>query len=73
MANAHEVLKMTGMGFGYVVPLIAYIASIEELPSLNEVYRGYLPDDPPSRATIQVAALKVGTQVELLMITVKAE
>ena len=73
MANIHEVLKMTGMGFGNVVSVTAYIARIDDFPKFNEIYREYFPEDPPARATVQVAALNVGAQVELQMIAVKAK
>ncbi len=73
MANIHEVLKMTGMGFGNVVSVTVYIARIDDFPKFNEIYREYFPEDPPARATVQVAALNVGAQVELQMIAVKAK
>ena len=60
MANIHEVLKMTGMGFGNVDSVTAYIARIDYFPKFNEIYREYFPEDPPPRATVQVAALNVG-------------
>ncbi len=71
MANIHEVLKEAGMEFEDVVAVTAYIANIEDFPRFNAVYREYFPDDPPARATVQVAALNVGAQVELQMIAVK--
>ena len=73
MANINEVLKMTGMGFGNVVSVTAYITRIDDFPKFNEIYCEYLPEDPPARATILVAALNVGAQVELQMIAVKAK
>lgn len=73
MANIHEVLKMSDMGFGNVVSVTAYIVKIDDFPKFNEIYREYFPKDPPARATVQVAALNVGAQVELQMIAVKAK
>ena len=71
MANIHEVLKTAGMEFENVVSVTAFIANINDFPRFNAVYREYFPDDPPARATVQVAALNVGAQVELQMIAVK--
>ncbi len=71
MANIREVLTEAGMGFDDVVSVTAYIANIDDFPRFNAVYREYFPDDPPARATVQVAALNVGGQVELQMIAVK--
>jgi len=71
MANIHRVLEAAGMEFKHVVSVTAYIADINDFPKFNEVYRKYFPDDPPARATVQVAALSGGAQVELQMIAVK--
>ena len=71
MANIYEVLKEAGMEFEDVVAVTAYIANIDDFPRFNAVYREFFPDDPPARATVQVAALNVGAQVELQMIAVK--
>ena len=71
MANIHEVLTTAGMEFENVVSVTAYIVNIDDFPRFNAVYREYFPEDPPARATVQVAALNVGAQVELQMIAVK--
>jgi 2-iminobutanoate/2-iminopropanoate deaminase len=71
MANIHEVLETAGMDFENVVSVTAYIVNIDDFPRFNAVYREYFADDPPARATVQVAALNVGAQVELQMIAVK--
>ncbi len=71
MANISEVLKMADMDFKNVVSVTAFIAKINDFPKFNAVYREFFPGDPPARATVQVAALNVGAQVELQMIAVK--
>jgi 2-iminobutanoate/2-iminopropanoate deaminase len=48
-----------------------YIASFEEFARFNAVYREFFAKDPPTRATVQVAALNDGARVELQMIAVK--
>ena len=71
MANISEVLNESDMEFDNVVSVTAYLANIEDFPRFNAVYREFFPDDPPARATVQVAALNVGAQVEIQMIAVK--
>ncbi len=71
MANIQEVLETAGMELKNVVSVTAFIANIEDFPQFNAVYREYFPADPPARATVQVAALNVGAQVELQMIAVR--
>ena len=71
LANIREVLLAAGMDFENVVSVTAYIVDIGEFATFNEVYREYFPEDPPARATVQVAALNVGARVELQMIAVR--
>ena len=71
MANIQEVLETAGMGFENVVSVTAFIVHIEDFPQFNAVYRESFPTDPPARATVQIAALNVGAQVELQMIAVR--
>ena len=71
LANIREVLLTAGMDFENVVSVTAYIVDISEFATFNEVYREYFPENPPARATVQVAALNVGAKVELQMIAVR--
>ena len=71
LANIREVLQAAGMDFEHVVSVTAYIADIGEFATFNEVYREYFPEDPPARATVQVAALNVSARIELQMIAVR--
>ena len=71
LANIHEVLKAGGMDFTKVASVTAYISSFEDFPKFNAVYREFFPNDPPARATAQVAALNLGARVELQVIAVK--
>jgi 2-iminobutanoate/2-iminopropanoate deaminase len=49
----------------------AYIASFDEFAKFNAVYREVFPNDPPARATVQVAALNDRARIELQMVAVK--
>ena len=71
LANIREVLRSAGMDFKDVVSVTAYITDFKNFDKFNEVYREYFPNDPPTRATVQVAGLNVGAQIELQMIAVK--
>ena len=71
LANIREVLKTAGMDFTHVASVTAYIASFQDFATFNAVYREHFPKDPPTRATVQVAALNDGARVELQMIAVK--
>jgi 2-iminobutanoate/2-iminopropanoate deaminase len=71
LINIGEVLKAAGMDFKDVVSVTAYITSFEDFAKFNQVYREFFPNDPPARATVQVAALNDGARIELQMIAVK--
>jgi len=71
LANVREVLRTAGMDFRDVASVTAYITSFDDFAKFNAVYREFFPNDPPARATVQVAALNVGARIELQMIAVK--
>ena len=71
MANIQGVLSAAGRTLEDGVTVTALITDINAFPQFNEVYREFFPEDPPARATVQVAALNVGAEVELQMIAVR--
>jgi len=71
LANIREVLRASGMDFSDVASVTVYIASFEDFARFNTVYREFFPKDPPTRATVQVAALNDGARVEVQMIAAK--
>ena len=71
LANMREVLRTAGMDFKDVASVTAYITSFDDFAKFNAVYREFFPNDPPARATVQVAALNVGARVELQMIAAR--
>ena len=71
LANMREVLRTAGMDFKDVASVTAYITSFDDFAKFNAVYREFFPNDPPARATVQVAALNVGARVELQMIVAR--
>jgi 2-iminobutanoate/2-iminopropanoate deaminase len=54
-----------------VVSVTVYITNFKDFEKFNAIYREYFPNDPPARATVQVAALNIGAQVELQMVAVR--
>lgn len=71
MANIQEVLSAAGMTLEDVVTVTAFITDVNNFPQFNAAYREFFPEDPPARATVEVAALNVGASVELQMIAVR--
>ena len=71
LTNIREVLRAAGMDYGDVANTTAFIVDFKDFDGFNKVYREFFPKDPPSRATVAVAALNQGGRVELQMIAVK--
>ena len=70
LANARNVLLTAGMDFKHVVSVNVFLADFGDFAAFNEVYKGYFPVDPPTRATVQ-GVLNLGAKVEIQMVAVK--
>lgn len=65
MRNLTAVLDAAGLTLADVVKTTIFLADIGDFAAVNEVYARYVPDPPPARSTIQVAALPKGGRVEI--------
>lgn len=63
--NLTAVLAAAEMSLANVVKTTIFLASMEDFPNVNEVYGEYFSNDPPARATVQVAKLPLGALVEI--------
>jgi len=67
MENLEAVLRAAGVSFSEVVRSTIYLVDLGDFSKVNEVYGSYFPNEPPARATVQVAALPRGAAVEIDM------
>ena len=65
MRNLQSVLDAAGLGFDDVVKTTIFLADIADFAAVNAVYGTFMPDPPPARSTVQVAALPKGGRVEI--------
>ena len=65
LKNLAAVLDAAGLGFGDVVKTTIFLADMGDFAAVNEVYARFMPDPPPARSTVQVAALPKGGLVEI--------
>ena len=65
MRNLAAVLAAAGCGFGDVVRTTIYLVDLGQFAVVNEVYGRCFRAPYPARATVQVAALPRGAQVEI--------
>ncbi len=68
--NLEAVLRAAGMGFGDVVRCGIFLASMADFAVVNSIYARRFPNDPPARATVQVAGLPKNVRVEIDAIAV---
>ena len=72
MQNLAGVLKAAGASLDAVVKTTIYLTDLANFAAVNAVYATYFTSAPPARATVQVAALPRGAQVEIDAVAVAA-
>ena len=70
MRNLSAVLTAAGASLKAVVKTTIYLTDLREFAAVNEIYGRHFPDQPPARATVQVAGLPRGVAVEIDAIAV---
>jgi 2-iminobutanoate/2-iminopropanoate deaminase len=63
--NVGRLLEAVGLGFRDVVKATVYLRDFSEFEAMNAVYRQYFPTEPPTRATVGVAALAKDYRIEI--------
>jgi len=72
MRNLQEILTAAGSDFSKVIKTNIYVTDLAAYAELNQVYGKYFTaEQAPARAAIQVAALPLGTDVEIELIAHK--
>jgi len=69
--NIEILLKRAGMDLSHVVQATVYIIDFNEFAEFNVVFKKYFPENPPTRATVQVAKLAREAKIEISAIAVK--
>jgi 2-iminobutanoate/2-iminopropanoate deaminase len=65
LRNLEAVLASGGASLRSVVKTTVYLADLADFPAMNGVYGTFFPENPPARATVQVAKLPAGALVEI--------
>jgi 2-iminobutanoate/2-iminopropanoate deaminase len=65
MLNLRAVLDAAGVTFEDVVKTTIFLADMGDFAVVNAVYGRFMPEVPPARSTVQVAALPKGGLVEI--------
>jgi 2-iminobutanoate/2-iminopropanoate deaminase len=65
LTNLKAILEAAGSSLERLVKTTVYLQHLEDFVAMNEVYARYVGDEPPARATIEVAKLPSGALVEI--------
>lgn len=71
MENIKAVVEAAGLKMNHIVKSTIYTTDLKKFAQINEVYKGYFPNEPPARETVQVVALPKGAHVEISVIAEK--
>ena len=64
-ANLRTILEAAGRGLDRIVKTTVYLRDLDDFQGMNDVYRRYVGEVPPARATVEVSALPSGALVEI--------
>jgi 2-iminobutanoate/2-iminopropanoate deaminase len=65
LQNLKAVLESAGSSLAQVVKTTVYLKDMGEFTAMNAVYGRYFTDNPPARATVEVARLPKDVRVEI--------
>jgi 2-iminobutanoate/2-iminopropanoate deaminase len=65
LRNLAAVLDAAGLAWADVAKTTIFLADIDDFAAVNAVYGAVMPDPPPARSTVGVAALPKGARVEI--------
>jgi 2-iminobutanoate/2-iminopropanoate deaminase len=65
LRNLTAVLDSAGLTMADVVKTTMFLVDIGDFAAANAIYGSYMPDPPPARSTVAVAALPKGGRVEI--------
>jgi len=64
-ANLKAILEEAGTALDRLVKTTVYLQHLDDFKAMNEVYAKHVGEQPPARATVEVAKLPSGALVEI--------
>jgi 2-iminobutanoate/2-iminopropanoate deaminase len=64
-ANLKAIIEEAGSGLDRLVKTTVYLQNLGDFQAMNEVYARHVGEQPPARATVEVAKLPSGALVEI--------
>jgi 2-iminobutanoate/2-iminopropanoate deaminase len=63
--NVQAILEAAGSGLDRIVKTTVFLTSLDDFAGMNDVYRRFVGEAPPARATVEVSRLPAGALVEI--------
>lgn len=65
LKNASAIATAAGTSLDCVVKTTIFLTDLGDFKDVNEAYAKHFTDAPPARSTVQVAALPLGSKIEI--------
>ena len=65
LKNISAILNTAGLTFDNVIKTTVFLSDLANFKTVNEIYGKYFTSDCPARSCVQVAALPMGSLVEI--------
>jgi 2-iminobutanoate/2-iminopropanoate deaminase len=63
--NVAAIAKEAGTDLGKTLKTTIFLTDLADFQAVNNAYGSYFPEFPPARSTVQVAALPLGSNIEI--------
>ena len=70
LLNLADILEAGGSSLELVVKTTVFMSDLSEFSKMNTIYATFFSEEPPTRSTVQVAALPKGAAVEIEAVSV---
>jgi 2-iminobutanoate/2-iminopropanoate deaminase len=66
--NLKSIVEAAGSSLDRAVKVSVFLKDMGEFAAMNEIYKKYFPENPPARATVEVARLPrdVGVEIDII-------
>lgn len=63
--NVAAIAREAGTDLGKTLKTTIFLTDLADFQAVNNAYGSYFPESPPARSTVQVAALPLGSNIEI--------
>ncbi len=71
LTNIQTLLEENGLSLKNIIKTTIFLKNMGDFATVNAIYAGFFPDEPPARSTVEVAALPKGAPLEIEAVAVR--